>query len=223
MRQPTPVKRGGRRTEHFFLRPARHGRGYAANGTSGLSGGITNVGGIALTQTGYGMNAYPEYTAAWPGASGARGGGGNISLGETTGYTNNIATPNYSSTTGWSPPAPNLGRWYKFTTYDHASERALLGDSLFWLLVARPPMTPPAFASEPLLTNNVLWAPEQDSGNATSFDYYRHGDYPKPQNGDEFSTFGGKIAFNVLFSDGHVVTEIDRAGAYQDIRMKYPG
>jgi prepilin-type processing-associated H-X9-DG protein len=56
----------------------------------------------------------------------------------------------------------------------------------------------------------------------TSIDIYRHGKYPNAQ-GDVFAKGGGKIAFNVLYCDGHVATCVHGGDAYRATRMKFPG
>jgi len=59
--------------------------------------------------------------------------------------------------------------------------------------------------------------------NTTVVDIYRHGTYPKSI-GNFYSTFGGKIAFNILYADGHVTTiSGDAREAYRSVRMKFPG
>ena len=58
---------------------------------------------------------------------------------------------------------------------------------------------------------------------ATSFDYYRHGIFPKVASGGEyFQTKGGKISYNILYADGHVITSHDRSDAYMSILLQYP-
>jgi len=54
-------------------------------------------------------------------------------------------------------------------------------------------------------------------------DAYRHGKYP-PASGDGFSLklTGGKVAFNVLYADGHVGASVDRTEAFRACRMRYP-
>jgi prepilin-type processing-associated H-X9-DG protein/prepilin-type N-terminal cleavage/methylation domain-containing protein len=180
------------------------------------------------TQPGYGMNVCPEYTASYP----PSGRSGAVSLGDPTAtsasaavqYTNAIEVITYNTPiASWTPPL--AGKWYKYITYDHPSERCMMGDSLFWLILCRPPLSPtatPNMAAQYTLTNNGTWSNEPDNSSETTFDWYRHGTYPKPQNQDEFSVYGGKVAFNVLFCDGHVSTLIDKADAYRVVRMKYP-
>lgn len=186
------------------------------------------------TQPGYGMNAFPEFTPSYP----PRG----ATLGEVSGaqapsvspnppYCNDTSVVDYSTTYHWTPPesgmeGPNgatpYGKWYKFSQFTHPSDRALLGDCLFWLMEALPPLPPPNFAGQYYLGNQGTWASELDGGYETTFDFYRHGTYPKLIASDLFDRKGGKVGFNVLFCDGHVATMIDRQSAYQVVRMRYP-
>ena len=56
-------------------------------------------------------------------------------------------------------------------------------------------------------------------------DTYRHGTYPhlSPTNSQNFSKFGGKPAFNILYCDGHVETSTVQSEAFHAVRMRYPG
>ncbi len=102
-----------------------------------------DAGGIALTQTGYGMNGFPEFTASYPPLG--------KELGEASGapYDTQVNTPVYLGP-GWS----NFNnKWYKLSAYTHPAERALTGDCIFWFLEARPPLNPPQMAGQFTLTN----------------------------------------------------------------------
>ena len=57
----------------------------------------------------------------------------------------------------------------------------------------------------------------------TLIDAYRHGKYPQAT-GDGFSLkpTGGKVAFNILYADGHVGASVDRTEAFRACRMRFP-
>jgi prepilin-type processing-associated H-X9-DG protein len=171
-------------------------------------------GGYSLPQTGYGMNAYPEYAARYP----TKG----LELGESSGvpYDNQVDIP--SGSTGWTS---YTNRWYKAKQWTQPAERCLVADSLFWLIEARPPLNPPQMAGQFTLNNGITgtsWA-AADGTHGTMFDWYRHGKYPPLMAPDEYASKGGKVAYNVLFADFHVATQIDQATSYKIVRMKYPG
>jgi prepilin-type N-terminal cleavage/methylation domain-containing protein/prepilin-type processing-associated H-X9-DG protein len=129
--------------------------------------------------------------------------------------TNNFVTGNASQT----------ARWFKLTDYKPAAEMALVGDSFDWKLEAQ-------------CWNGVgLWPQQRTLGNAgntypgstrtpgTTFDYYRHGKYPPvkiaaPQS--YFTSVGGKINYNILYADGHVLNTSDRADAYKSMYRTFP-
>jgi prepilin-type N-terminal cleavage/methylation domain-containing protein len=180
-----------------------------------LAGANTN--GYALNQTGYGMNAFPEYSSTFPPANSELG----DSAVDTTypAYTNQPATTN-----GWKTYG---NRWYKLKQWQiHGSERALAGDSLFWIIESRQPY-PPAIgiAGQYTLTNaSVPWTKYGPDGNYESMvDCYRHGRYPALAYTDQFSRTGGKVSYNLLFADYHVSNFNERQSAYRTVRMRYPG
>ena len=69
------------------------------------------------------------------------------------------------------------------------------------------------------------FADATDSLGQTTFDWYRHGQYPgvNPANAATFNPNGGKVSYNILYFDGHVTRSIDKTEGYKAIRMRYPG
>ena len=53
-------------------------------------------------------------------------------------------------------------------------------------------------------------------------DIYRHGKYPTRQPDQTFDPYGGAIAFNILYCDGHVTTSSDAKQAYLSMRQRFP-
>ena len=113
----------------------------------------TNLGGTALVQTGYGMNAFPEYTSTFPPPANP----GNT-LGDLI-FPNDICVVNMS--TNWGTLSE--GKWYKQKAWSTSSERALVADTRFWLLEAqacpmRSPGAPatPAREGKPPMTSTAM-------------------------------------------------------------------
>jgi len=108
--------------------------------------------------------------------------------------------------------------WWKFTKYSDPSQRALLGDCIASALEAKAPSSATAFQPQP-----VAGTKQYTNGTGqTTFDFYRHGKYPRMSNG-AFLADGGKVSYNILYCDGHVANVTDRAEAYRSIRMRFPG
>jgi len=183
--------------------------GYVDNGYTG---------GINYSQTGYGFNAFPEYTASYPAK--------NVLLGDS-GFTQIPGDPNAISVvnTADSWATISTGRWYKWSKYGiQGQERALVSDCIFWLLEAMSPVP----------TNGWPYPGENSGYNKqntwtadgqTLYDVYRHGKYPTVNTTPAY-TFkipGGKISYNVLFCDGHVSNLIDYESGYRAARMRFPG
>jgi prepilin-type N-terminal cleavage/methylation domain-containing protein/prepilin-type processing-associated H-X9-DG protein len=113
-------------------------------------------------------------------------------------------------------PTAQPGRWYKMTEWKQPAERMLVADSFSWLLECYAP------------PGNT--APDQPvpGGGATlyaSYDFYRHGRYPPIKNGNVYdgSSTRQKVAYNVLFCDGHSATLSSREAGFRAARMKFPG
>lgn len=177
----------------------------------GVVAGDTNV-----VQPGYGMNPYPSFTARYP-----RLVTFPPEIQNATTYQNEYAV---HATTDTFP-----GNFLKAKTWTDGSRRMLVADSKFWLAQAdRPPTLtsyPPGVVAQPVLANssaNPASAHQFDTG-TTVVDIYRHGTYPKSPDGIFFSPTGGKVAFNILYADGHVTTSNSAQEAYRSLRMRFPG
>jgi prepilin-type N-terminal cleavage/methylation domain-containing protein len=155
---------------------------------------------------------------------------------EMVGSKTNLAYPKYScdirpsdnfATHNFSTPNGQTARWFKLQDYKPASETALAGDSFDWKLEAQ-------------CWNGVgLWPQQRTLGNAgqtypggtrtpgTTFDYYRHGKYPPLSENTGagvryFKSVGGKISYDILYADGHVLRSADRADAYKSMYRTFP-
>ncbi len=132
----------------------------------------------------------------------------------------NFATHNFTTGNG-----SQTARWFKLTDYKPAAEQALVADSFDWKLECQcwngvgPWPQQKTFS----MAGNVYPGSTRTPG--TTFDYYRHGVYPPvklaaPTN--YFISRGGKINYNILFADGHVVNTSDRADAYRSMYQAFP-
>jgi len=183
-----------------------------------IAGGFT--GGTNTNNTGYGFNGFPEYTPAYPAAGAC--------IGDT--FTG-IPCPDANAVSGvisngadWGKP--KNGRWYKFVQYTKPAERALVGDG-DWYFIESTPGTDPLTKGQHLINDaNAVWIDGTGKTAETQLDCYRHGRLPpvaQSGNGGYYQVKGGKIAYNVLFCDGHVATLTDRESAFRCTRMRYPG
>jgi prepilin-type N-terminal cleavage/methylation domain-containing protein/prepilin-type processing-associated H-X9-DG protein len=162
-------------------------------------------GGYSRVQTGYGMNGWPTFRIDSP-----------------TPFTGTILPPikeGSSALTGTA--SAGAAAFHKDTVWgNHASERLLIADSLFWLVESTRPPADGTFPGEAEMNNGSsgIYAT-----NGTTIDWYRHGKYPSASTGGFFSPNGGKVAYNILYCDGHVSTATDRSESYRAARMHYPG
>lgn len=168
-------------------------------------GGYTSP--AAKVQIGYGMNHYPTFTENYPAPG--------------------LYPPRAESTfiQTWTPGRPDLqqGNFAKLKTYARlGSKRALVMDSQFWLAEAQPPPASGVIPGQKLYDGQSTYS---GIGGQTLADFYRHGKFPPVRVGGAtgyYQPTGGKVAFNILYCDGHVNTEHDRRAAYLSLRLRFP-
>lgn len=177
--------------------------------------------GTIQAQTGYAWNAFPEYTASVPSSGSSFAIGGQHSSFITLSF----PPKNFGGTYGNGYSA---GTWYKLGTYQRrGAERMLAADGPFWLAQANPPKTDGAgnvvFVGQQNSKNNTVTYSSTDGQYQTTIDWYRHGKYPGLEASDKFKPDGGKVAYNILYCDGHVTLSNDRTETYRSLRMRCPG
>lgn len=176
-------------------------------GCTEFEGYRTNtIGEMNRVQNGLGMNPYPTFKA-------------DI----TYTVSNQFPPVKERAFGGTFSPGSNF---QKQNLWKPASEKAVVADSRFWMIEScMPPDSgpyPPAVVSQENFNNSRTYTPGRSD--QTMIDIYRHGKYPKIMPGTTtFDPRGGKIAFNILYADGHVATATDGREAYRAIRMKFPG
>jgi prepilin-type processing-associated H-X9-DG protein len=121
-----------------------------------------------------------------------------------------------------SPDPTTTGKWYRITQVTRPAERAFLGDAWYYYLKAPTAVPSPGTAADipgqPLM---AVGNGEPLTAGCTTFDFYRHGSYPR-STGTAFEQKGGKVGYNILYFDGHVQKSVDRADAYTALRMRFP-
>ena len=166
----------------------------------------TAAGGFNRVQTGWGMNVWPTFTAS---------------------HTPNQVTapiPERAWIASWSQTSPGTGRFHKQNVWGRqGAQRLLIADSLFWAAESQRVPDTKVLRGQAMLLNNAAagnWAYGLAN---TLVDAYRHGKYPPPSgDGVSYKAEGGKVAFNVLYVDGHVATAVDRTEAFRAVRQRFP-
>jgi prepilin-type processing-associated H-X9-DG protein len=125
----------------------------------------------------------------------------------------------WRNATAWTFP----GKAYKVSQWTRASERMLVADATLWFFQFRA--VPAGGSIAPLgvgSINSGAWP----GGN--NYDRYRHGKYPQTEPAQyapgkqQYKRTGGKVAYNVLFADGHAATLTDIRQGYKAVRMIDP-
>jgi len=187
---------------------------YGCPAFDGYHNGLT-VDETNITQTGYGMNPYPTFEAKWP---------------NSTLFPDAFDPPNrwknyavhLTQDNSTTPPAPP-GNFLKAKQWTHPDRRCLVADSGFWLATSNPvPTGLPTYptAGFPQIVMNNVNVPGTGQ---TFLDIYRHGKHPGLTGTGNYDPWSGKFGYNILYADGHVVTQ--SAGgkeAYLSTRMRYP-
>jgi prepilin-type N-terminal cleavage/methylation domain-containing protein/prepilin-type processing-associated H-X9-DG protein len=114
------------------------------------------------------------------------------------------------------------GQWPSFKEYGPAADRCLVVEANLWLMWIVN--TDNSHKVEPLVSYNVNPYPiGYTTPGWNNIDRYRHGKYP-PIRGDGYydPTKGGRVAYNMLYADGHVSGSQDIADAFRAICMRAP-
>jgi prepilin-type N-terminal cleavage/methylation domain-containing protein/prepilin-type processing-associated H-X9-DG protein len=162
------------------------------------------LGGVNRVQVGYGMNIWPTFTE---------------------GYNPPTAAPasERAFIQNWGAPSGVVGAFIKQKVYTRAgSQRCLVADSLYWEVESQAVPANGVLAGQADLSNTTAAGNAAFGAANTLADAYRHGKYPAKA-GVIYRPEGGKVAFNILYCDGHVATASDRTEAYRSTRMKLLG
>lgn len=171
----------------------------------------TQPGGVNRNQVGIGMNMWPTFTADYP-AIGANPPHGMPS----TDYSQSVFIDALGD-------AGQKGIWVNSTKWGkRGAERGLFMDCLFYDAESRAAPIDGTFPPQPAIQNNNTFTPGIQG--QTTVDCYRHGKSPGPGAvADSLSARGGKVAYNVMYADGHVNSETEMKTAYLALRQRYPG
>ncbi len=163
--------------------------------------------------TGYGINAYPIFNARSP----------------------TWVAPEAAATAYEQPHSPvrTLIRWnssgqhgnfIKKTRWAQPSERMLLSDSWNWRVKSRIKPTNGQFPEQPLPDQSLAFS-DNAPLDQTLVDVFRHGKVPteRGRRARSYAKTGGKVGYNVLYADGHVITHVTQDAAYDSIRFGNPG
>jgi len=166
----------------------------------------TAIGGVNRAQVGYGMNIWPTFKSDYNPV--------------TTG-----AAPERAFIQGWGGPDSGvIGAFQKQSMYTRqGAQRCLVADSLYWEVESQKVPASGVLAGQADLSNSTAAGNAAFGAANTLADAYRHGKYPARATSVTFRPDGGKVAFNILYCDGHVATANDRTEAFRSTRMKFPG
>jgi len=158
-----------------------------------------NAAGISPYENGYSYNWWCNYTTQSP-------------LG---------AHPPYSGT-AIDDPAENaiVGQWPSYKSFSPASDKCLVVEANLWLLWLVG--TDSSHTVEPLISYNRSYDIGWTTVGWNNIDRYRHGLYPPIRADGYFDDKKGRVGFNMLFGDGHVVTLQSIKEGFRAIQMRDP-
>jgi prepilin-type processing-associated H-X9-DG protein len=187
--------------------------------TAASSSAQMGNGGAGLNRqyVGYSYNYEPEMGPGLPFVN-----SGSLRYGQ---YSSDIRSADNFTSNNWSTTNNQKPKWHKLTQYKPAGGRAIVADSYDWKLEAQPWNGTGLFPQQKLLTMSGTVYASQGGTRApgTTFDYYRHGKFPPiASTNSYFKSVGGRVAYNILFADGHVAESNDRSDAYRGMFQVFP-
>jgi len=117
--------------------------------------------------------------------------------------------------------ADSTGTYFKQSQWVRPSEKMLLADAKFYQVEQLILQTGTKLPGQDARLNFTYSTPAL--GGQNTLDVYRHGKPSPIEAGTtRFSMQGGKVAFNILYCDGHVSTVIDPVEGYRAVRQRFP-
>ena len=114
------------------------------------------------------------------------------------------------------------GRYFKQNEYKSSATRMLLADSKLYIVEQLRLDTGAEFPGQEVKMGAPYSSPALFG--QSYYDWHRHGAKPPVLAGTtRFEGKGGKVAFNILYCDGHVATAISKEEGYRAIRQRFPG
>ena len=170
-------------------------------GCPSWGGNITGtLGDLHRQQPGYGMSFEPKMTPSWPGH-----------MGLTSSLRDRARTGTALQ-----------GKYWKQTAWTSPATRMLLADSKFYIVEQLRLDTGAEFPGQEARMGVVYSSPALFG--QSYYDWHRHGNTPPVLPGTtRFAPKGGKVAFNILYCDGHVSTALSKEEGYRAIRQRFPG
>jgi prepilin-type processing-associated H-X9-DG protein len=169
----------------------------------GRHGGTMTPDGISPYENGYSYNWWYSYSALTnPGTHPA-----------LSGIDVNVAIDD---------PVENgiVGKWPKFKHYSPSADRCLVIESNLWLVwIVNTDASHKIWRQ---ISYNTAYAVGWDTPGWNSIDRYRHGVYPRIQPDGYFDDKGGRVAYNILYADGHVQGSNSIKDAFKSICMRDP-
>jgi prepilin-type processing-associated H-X9-DG protein len=149
---------------------------------------------------GYGINFEPKITTSFPGY-----------MGLTSSARDRLR--NGSTATG---------KYWKQTAWVRPAEKMLLSVAKFYIVEQLRLADGQPNPGQEWRLGVSYSSPAQFGENM--YDKYRHGINPSIMKGTtRFDPKGGKMAYNILYCDGHVTTAITYDEGYKAIRQRFPG